>query len=162
MSTTACHEAASSASNFRVRNPGDVPAVSPILLYDGTCGFCAESVQFVLERDPGGTLQFAALDSATGRDILARHPEVRGFDSVLFVEPASGTSPERVFAYSSAALQVANYLGGSWRWVELSRFVPRPLRDAVYRLIARHRHRLTAKDPVCVIPSAGDRARFLD
>src|SRR5689334_14181764 len=91
---------------------------SPILLYDGTCGFCAESVQFVLERDPAGTLRFAALDSATGRDILERHPEVRGFDSVLYVEPADGTNPERVFAHSNAALRVAAYLGDSWRWVQ--------------------------------------------
>jgi predicted DCC family thiol-disulfide oxidoreductase YuxK len=139
-----------------------VPAASPILLYDGTCGFCAESVQFVLERDPDGTLQFAALDSATGRDILARHPEVRGFDSVLFVEPADGRNPERIFAHSSAALRVADYLGSSWRWVHLARFVPSPIRDAIYRLIARHRHRLSRNGPVCVIPSAQERARFLE
>ena len=135
---------------------------SPILLYDGTCGFCAESVQFILARDPEGPLRFAALDSATGRDILERHPEVHGFDSVLFVEPADGTNPERVFAHSSAALRVATYLGGSWQWFQLARFVPSPVRDAIYRLIARHRHRLSAKGPLCVIPSARDRARFID
>ena len=138
------------------------PIASPILLFDGTCGFCAESVQFVLARDRKGTLRFAALDSATGRAILDRHPEVRGFDSVLFVEPADGTSPERVFAHSAAALRVATYLGGSWRWLQLARFVPSPIRDAVYRLIARHRHRLSANGPVCVIPAARDRARFME
>ena len=135
---------------------------SPILLYDGTCGFCAESVQFVLARDRRGTLRFAALDSATGRDVLERHPEVRGFDSVLFVEPADAANPERLFAHSSAALRLANYLGGSWRLLQVARLVPSPIRDAVYRLIARHRHRLSANGPVCVVPTARDRARFLD
>ena len=138
------------------------PLTSPILLYDGTCGFCAESVQFVLARDRKGTLRFAALDSATGRAILERHPEVRGFGSVLFVEPDYGATPERVFAHSTAALRVAAYLGGSWRLLQLARLVPSPIRDAVYRLIARHRHRLSANGPVCVIPSAQDRARFLE
>jgi predicted DCC family thiol-disulfide oxidoreductase YuxK len=138
------------------------PIASPILLYDGTCGFCAESVQFILARDRKGTLRFAALDSGTGRAILERHPDVRGFDSVLFVEPADGANPERVLAHSTAALRVATYLGGSWRLLQLARFVPSPIRDAVYRLIARHRHRLSANGPVCVIPSARDRARFLD
>ena len=138
------------------------PTSAPILLYDGTCGFCAESVQFVLARDPGGSLRFAALDSTTGRDILARHPEVRGFDSVLFVDPANDTSPERVFAHSNAALRVATYLGGSWRWLQVARFVPSFIRDAVYRLVARHRHRLSAKGPLCVIPTERDRGRFLD
>ena len=135
---------------------------SPILLYDGTCGFCAESVQFVLARDRKGTLRFAALDSATGRDVLERHPEVRGFDSVLLVEPADATKPERLFAHSSAALRLAAYLGGSWRLLQVARLVPSPIRDAVYRLIDRHRHRLSANGPVCVVPTARDRARFLD
>lgn len=139
-----------------------MPITTPLLLYDGTCGFCAGSVQFVLARDPEGVLRFAALDSATGRDVLGRHPEVRGFDSVLFVEPANGTNQERIFAHSSAALRVAAYLGGSWRWLQLAGFVPSPIRDWVYRLIARHRHRLSAKGPVCVIPSARERARFMD
>ena len=138
------------------------PVTSPILLYDGACGFCAESVQFVLARDPGGPLRFAALDSATGRDILERHPDVRGFDSVLFVEPADDTNPERVFAHSNAALRVAAYLGGPWRLLQMARLVPSPVRDGVYRLIARHRHRLSAHGPLCVIPTARDRARFLD
>ena len=138
------------------------PLTSPILLYDGTCGFCAESVQFVLARDPEGALRFAALDSATGRAILQRHPEVRAFDSVLFVEPADAANPERVHAHSSAALRVASYLGGPWRLMQLARVVPTPIRDAVYRLIARHRHRLSANGPQCVIPSAQDRQRFLD
>lgn len=135
---------------------------SPILLYDGACGFCAGSIQFLLARDRRGTLLFAALDSVTGRDILERHPDLRGFDSVLFVEPAGDTNPERVFAHSDAALRAAAYLGGPWRVLQLARIVPAPVRDAVYRLIARHRHRLSANGAVCVIPAARDRGRFLD
>ena len=139
-----------------------VPVDTPLLLYDGTCGFCAESVQFVLARDRKGTMRFAALDSDTGRAVIERHPEVRGFDSVLFVQPASGTEPERVFAHSTAALRVAKYLGGAWQLLSLTRIVPTQIRDAVYRLIARHRHRLTAGAPQCLIPSAQDQARFLE
>jgi len=165
----ACHEAASSASSFPVSIRADVDdsststrLTSPILLYDGTCGFCAESVQFVLARDPGGGLRFAALDSTTGRGIIERHPEVRGFDSVLFVEPAAGAEPERIFAHSDAALRVAAYLGGPWGMLRLTRIVPSSLRNAIYRLIARHRHRLTSGAPRCVIPAERDRARFVD
>lgn len=135
---------------------------TPLLLYDGTCGFCAESVEFVLTRDRRKTMRFAALDSAAGRAVLERHPEVLAFDSVLFVEPANGEQPERVFAHSDAALRVLSYLGGPWRLLGLARIVPRPVRDATYRLIARHRHRLSGIRPRCVIPSDGDRGRFLE
>lgn len=139
-----------------------LPAGAPVLLYDGTCGFCAESVQFVLRRDRKGELFFASLDSTFGRALLARHPEVRGFDSVLFVERAGAHSVERVYAHSAAAMQVASYLGGRWRLLHLTRIVPGFLRDAVYRLVARHRHRLSGSRPQCVIPSAEERVRFLD
>ena len=141
---------------------GEARVTSPILLYDGTCGFCAASVQFILARDRKGTMRFAAIDSAAGRDVLQRHPGVRAFDSVLFVEPANGDQPQRVFGHSDAALRVASYLGGLWRLLGLARIVPRPVRDAAYRLIASHRHRLTAGGQKCVIPSAQDRGRFLE
>jgi predicted DCC family thiol-disulfide oxidoreductase YuxK len=135
----------------------DESMAGPVLLYDGTCGFCAESVQFVLRHDRRGLLRFAALDSAYGRRVLGRHPELRGFDSVLFVDPAQ----DKVAAHSSAALRVAAYLGGRWGLLRVARVIPSPIRDAVYRLVARHRHRLSAHGPQCLVPSAQDRARFL-
>jgi predicted DCC family thiol-disulfide oxidoreductase YuxK len=135
---------------------------APVLLYDGSCGFCADSVQFVLNRDRKGVMRFAALDSAFGRAAIARHPEIRGVDSVLYVEPARDGTPERMYAHSNAVMQVASYLGGAWRLLHLSRIVPAFIRDSVYRLVARHRHRLSGTRPQCVIPSVHDRARFLD
>jgi predicted DCC family thiol-disulfide oxidoreductase YuxK len=137
-------------------------APAPVLLYDGTCGFCARSVQFVLERDRKRTLRFAALDSAFGRAVIDRHPELRGIDSVLYVEPSDPNGDERVFAYSAAATRVASYLGGGWRLFQLIGIVPAAIRDAVYRLIARHRHMLSGNRPRCLIPSPQDRARFLE
>ena len=49
---------------------------APLLLYDGTCGFCAASVQWVLRHDRRGTLLFAPLQGETARPILERHPEL--------------------------------------------------------------------------------------
>lgn len=134
---------------------------APVLLYDGTCGFCAESIQLVLRHDRLGALHFAALDSAYGRAVMTRHPEIRDSDSVLFVAPASDGAPEQVFTHSSAALRIAEYLGGWWRLFTVTRVIPGPVRDAAYRLVARHRHRLSAAGAHCPIPSERDRARFL-
>lgn len=138
------------------------PFSGPVLLYDGTCGFCAGSVQFVLKHDRRRTLRFAALDSAYGREILERHPEIAGIDSVLWVEPPDAPdSSEVVFVRSLAALEVARYLGGVWRAAALARVIPGPLRDAVYRVVARHRHRLSRGGPACFVPASEERARFL-
>ena len=134
--------------------------MGPVLLYDGTCGFCAASVRLVLDHDTDGDLRFATLDSAFGRAVRARHPELEDVDAVVWVE--RGVGGERVLTRSTASLRVARYLGGWWRLAAIAWIVPRFVRDAVYRLIAKHRHRLTRGGPACLVPSAAERARFLD
>lgn len=134
----------------------------PVLLYDGTCGFCARSVQFVLRRErPNGTLRFARLEGPLGTALRSRHPELARIDSVLWYEPGTAASPERLLWRSRGALRVAHYLGGVWSLLaSLGALVPRPLRDAVYDWIARHRHDLAAD--ACLVPTPEQRRRFLD
>jgi predicted DCC family thiol-disulfide oxidoreductase YuxK len=138
---------------------------SALLLYDGSCGFCARSVQFVLRHESRRrTLRFAALDSAIGLEVRARHPAIEGVDSVVWVEPsdASGGS-ERVLVRSAAVLRVLRYLGGVWRGLAgLATIVPRSFADWVYDFIARHRHQLTRGGPACLIPTPDQRSRFID
>lgn len=136
--------------------------MGPVLLYDGTCGFCAESVQLVLRHDRRRTLRFASLQGAFGADVRARHPALAGADSVAWLEPASPGRAERVLLRSDAALRVAGYLGGWFHLARLAAILPRPLRDAGYDLVARHRHRLSGDGPSCLLPAPDARARFLD
>ena len=140
---------------------GGTTVNGPVLLYDGTCGFCADSVQLVLRHDRRGTLRFAALDSTFGRAVRARHPELAHVDSVVWYQLATRDAGERLFTRSSAALRVARYLGGRWRFATLARLIPPIIRDALYNLVARHRHQLTHGGPQCLVPTPEQRARFL-
>jgi predicted DCC family thiol-disulfide oxidoreductase YuxK len=67
-----------------------------------------------------------------------------------------------VLVRSDAALRVARYLGGWFRLMQPLELVPRVVRDAVYDLIARHRHHLSGSAPSCLVPSREERDRFLD
>jgi predicted DCC family thiol-disulfide oxidoreductase YuxK len=133
----------------------------PVLLYDGVCGFCNRTVHFVLAHDPVGTMRFAPLDGEFARDILQRHPELQGADSVVLVHPATGGMPERVSTRSDAMLKVANYLGGPWRVAAALRILPRGLRDWGYDLFARWRYRLFGRFDSCPIPAPDVRDRFV-
>jgi predicted DCC family thiol-disulfide oxidoreductase YuxK len=135
-----------------------------LLLYDGTCGFCAESVQFVLRHEGAQhTLRFAALQSTTGVDVRRRHPELEGVDSVVWYEPATASGQERILVRSTAVFATLHYLGGIWSVLAtIGRIVPRFIRDRVYDFVARHRHKIIRGAPVCVLPSPEQRARFLD
>jgi predicted DCC family thiol-disulfide oxidoreductase YuxK len=134
----------------------------PILLYDGACGFCARSVQFVLRHEPrSGTLRFARLAGSLGDSLRARHPELATIDSLIWYEPGTARTPESLALQSRGALRVARYLGGIWGLLgSLGMAVPRRWADAVYAGIARHRHDLAAD--VCIVPTPEQRARFLD
>lgn len=141
-------------------------AGAPVLLYDGACGFCSGTVQFVLRHDHRDKLRFAALQGDYGSSLRSRHPELDTVDSVVWVEPgeptAEGTASERILLRSDAVLAVGRYLGGWWSALaRLGGGVPRAWRDALYRLVARHRHRLPGGQ-ACLIPTDETRARFLE
>lgn len=135
---------------------------NPVLLYDGTCGFCAESVQLVLRHDRRRTLRFAALQGEFGAEVRARHPGLDGIDSMVWVDPPSDGREGRVLVRSDAAIRVAAYLGGWFTLVQAGRLLPRRVRDGLYDMIARHRHRLLGGGPSCLVPAPEMRERFLD
>lgn len=136
-------------------------ATAPLLVYDGDCGFCTRSVQFVLARDSRrGTLRFAARAGEAGRAVRRRHPQLETVESLLWVETVDGR--EVVSIYSDAVLATATYLGGVYAVLGgLGRLVPRFLRDPVYRLVARVRKRLTRGAATCHLPAPQELARML-
>ena len=133
---------------------------APVLLYDGVCGFCNKSVQMILDHDRRGGMRFAALQGVYGQSVIERHPELRGVDSVVYVEPEPGG--ERVHVRSDAALRVAAYLGGFWKLFLAARVLPRPLRDYFYDLFARNRYKFFGKYDSCMLPPPEVRERFLE
>ena len=128
----------------------------PIVLFDGVCNLCNGSVQFLLKRDPEGRFRFAALQSDAGRRLMAEHGlAVDGLSSVVLIEGG------RAWQESSAALRIARHLPGAWKLLRVFAAVPRPLRDAVYRWIARNRYRWFGKTETCWLPTPELKARFL-
>jgi len=124
------------------------------------CGFCNKAVQTILKNDRRGEMRFAALQSEYGRAVLGRHPELRGVDSVVFVERGPGR--ERVHVRSDASLRVAEYLGGAWKLFLAARVIPAPVRDFFYNLFARYRYRFFGKYDACLLPPPEVRERFID
>jgi predicted DCC family thiol-disulfide oxidoreductase YuxK len=132
-----------------------------LLLYDGACGLCAASVQFILRHERRQTLQFAPLQGDAAAQLRARHPELAGVDSMVWVDGFGDPRAEHVEVRADAVMRAASYLGGPWALAAIGRFVPAKLRNALYDLVARHRHQLFAPPEQCYLPSPDTRARFL-
>lgn len=135
--------------------------MAPVLLYDGACGFCAESVQLVLRHERRGRVRFAPLQGVFAASVRSRHPELQSVDSMLWVEPAE-SGADRVFVRSAAVLRLASYLGGVWRVLLLGYLLPTAVRDGLYDFIARHRHQVAGTRNTCVVVPPNLRDRFLD
>jgi predicted DCC family thiol-disulfide oxidoreductase YuxK len=133
---------------------------SPVLLYDGLCGFCNATVQFVLPRDRTARLRFAPLQGEFAREVFARHPELAGVDSLILVE-TDDAGHERVSVRSESVLRLAPYLGGLWPAAFVLRIVPRAVRDWAYDRFASVRYRLFGRYDSCPLPTPEQRGRFL-
>ena len=133
-----------------------------MLLYDGLCGFCDGTVQFVLARDRRRRLRFAALQGEYARALMERHPVLATVDSLILVERDDPSGAERVYLRSEGVLRVARHLGGLWRLAALAKVLPRSLRDLAYDGFARNRYRVFGRRLACSIPTPEQRALFLD
>jgi len=137
----------------------DAAAGGPVLLYDGLCGFCNASVQFILRHERRHTLRFAALQGSFAREVKRRHPSLDDVDSLVWLEESGPR--ERVAIRSRAALAVAGYLGGFWRVLLIFTIIPAPVGDFFYDVFARHRYRWFGTHASCPLPPTDVRSRFL-
>ena len=126
----------------------------PTIFFDGVCTLCDFAVTFVIDHDPARRFRFAALQSVAGQQLLADHPDVAGQDTIMLLEAG------QVYTRSEAALRVARHLRG-WHWAWALRVVPRVLRDAVYKFVARNRYSWFGKRDACRIPTPELQSLFL-
>ena len=131
--------------------------MASLVLFDGVCNLCNGFVQFVVARDPGGRFQFGALQSASARRVLELHDTPAPLpDAIVLVDDG------QLFTRSTAALRIARRLTFPWPLAYAFIAVPRPLRDGIYDLVARHRYRWFGKRDHCMVPTPALRSRFID
>ena len=126
-----------------------------ILLYDGKCGLCNGTVQWVLKHDRDGTMLFAPLTSAVGREALAQLPSLAEIDSVILVHK------EGAWIKSTAILEMMRYVGGIWGFAAAAYVIPRPIRDWLYDFIAKRRYGWFGQYDSCPLPTPEEASRFL-
>lgn len=128
----------------------------PVLLFDGVCNLCNTSVQWVLIHDRKGIFRFAALQSDTGQALLRTWDlPTEDFDSVVLVDG------DRLLLHSDVPLEIVRRIGGWWQLLYVFKVIPRPIRDVIYRWIARNRYRWFGKRESCMLPRPEWKGRFV-
>jgi predicted DCC family thiol-disulfide oxidoreductase YuxK len=126
----------------------------PLFVFDGTCVLCSGGASWIMRHDRHGRIALTAAQGELGR-ALYRHHAMEMDETYLFL--AGG----RAYGMSEGYFRVAHELGGFWRAVALLRIVPRPIRDAAYRMLARNRYRWFGQVGTCALLTAEQRRRLL-
>jgi predicted DCC family thiol-disulfide oxidoreductase YuxK len=127
-----------------------------VILYDGVCIFCSRWIRFVATRDVARRFRFTPIQSGYGTRLAQAfgiNPEDPDTNAVVHGGVA--------YFKSDAALTVLGALPG-WGWTRALFWVPKPLRDVVYDLVARNRYRIFGKYQECFVPDADMRTRVLE
>ena len=125
-----------------------------VVFFDGVCGLCNVSVDFILARDTHQRFRFAPLQGETARQALPSADRER-LDTLVLLT-ASGT-----YRRSAAVVRILWRLPGVWPilgallWV-----IPGPLRDLGYRIVSANRLRWFGKKETCRLPTPEERERF--
>lgn len=128
-----------------------------VIIFDGVCHLCNASVDFVMKRDKKRVFRYTANQMEAGRKILADH----------------GVDPDQIhtvylfdkgilYDKSTAALRIAKKLGFPYSLAFAFMIVPGFIRNFVYDLIAKNRYKWFGKKETCRLPTAEERALFLD
>lgn len=126
-----------------------------IVFFDGVCNLCNAAVDRIYRHNRQRDLYYASLQSEFAKRNLPA-AGVHKLDTIVFY------SEGKLYYRSSAALQIARHLNGIYRLLVILYIVPRFIRDAVYRLIAKNRYRLFGKKDSCRIPAPGEKKYFIE
>lgn len=127
----------------------------PILFYDGDCGFCASTVQFIMDHETNEKFLFAPLQGELAAQVL---PGVLVNDLNTVVVKYN----DIIYTRTNAVIFIAKYLKKPYRYIRLLQIVPSRIRDVGYNIIARNRDFLSQSRKMCKIPSNQERKRFIN
>ncbi|MCX6157572.1 MAG: DCC1-like thiol-disulfide oxidoreductase family protein [Ignavibacteriota bacterium] len=128
-----------------------------VILFDGVCNFCNSSVNFIIDKDKRDVFRFASLQSDFGQECLKDfNLPADSFSTLILV------SNGKYFTRSSAALRIAKDLSFPYSLSFAFIVIPPFIRNLFYDIIARNRYRWFGKKEVCRIPSAEERAKFIE
>jgi len=134
-------------------------ATNNIVFFDGVCGLCNRSVDFLIERDVHKKLRYSSLQGELAQtffkaDSIKRPAE--NLDSIVFYRDGY------TYTHSSAVMEILKALGGSYKALgQILGWIPQGVRDGCYQVIARHRYKIFGHRDQCRRPSTEEQGLFI-
>jgi predicted DCC family thiol-disulfide oxidoreductase YuxK len=133
-----------------------------LLLFDGLCGLCARSVEFVVAHDRHRVFDVASLESPMGQAVTDRAGAVPGDRSTFYAVADYRGATSRPLTKARAALFVLDALGWPWKIAGLVRVLPISALDRVYDVVAKNRYRVFGRTDRCLTPRLANPTPIVD
>ena len=125
-----------------------------IVFYDGDCGFCNRTVQFILKFERQSELFFAPLQSEFAIDFFKRNNSPEPDLSTFYFY-----SDYLLLSKSTAVLAILPFLKVPFLIFNIARIIPICQRDKIYDFIAKRRKKLSSE--FCILLTENQKTRFL-
>lgn len=127
-----------------------------IVIFDGVCNLCNGIVRFIAARDMNKHFLFAWNQSDAAKQLISDYSlDTTQVNAIILIHNNT------VFSKSDAVLLILKMLGNGWQIFYLFRWIPKFIRDGVYRFIANNRYSWFGRSNECKIPDEKLRERFL-
>jgi predicted DCC family thiol-disulfide oxidoreductase YuxK len=128
----------------------------PIIFFDGYCILCSSAVIFIIKRDYRQRFVFSTLQSLFAKKTLDEKGHNPAYpESLILYEKG------QIFMFSTAVLKIVQHLRFPWNLLFIFMFIPRPIRDRIYRWFADKRYRWFGRKDSCFIPTSDITDRFI-
>ena len=127
----------------------------PVVIIDGTCGFCNRTVRFILDHEKNTELLFISSQSDYLKSLQQQFAIPNNPDSVILIDQGV------LYSDSTAALRICSWLSPPLSLLRLFRVVPRWIRDWVYTKVAANRHSIFRQSDACALQVNFPRDRFI-
>lgn len=125
-----------------------------IIIFDGECSFCSNSVQFIIRHDKRCLFKFAPSQSEIAQQIRAAYHLDNITGTMILIK-------DRIaYTHSDAVLRTASELGFPWKVAKIFLLIPKSLRNPMYKLVSKNRQRFGSKKQTCLIPTDDIKKRF--
>nr|NQU94161.1 thiol-disulfide oxidoreductase DCC family protein [Bacteroidota bacterium] len=132
------------------------PGHENIIIFDGICNLCNGSVKFIIKRDQRAKFRFVAFQSTKGQELLIENGlPTDNIDTMIFIKNGI------CLLKSTAGLEILKDLGWPWKLLYIFIFIPKPVRDLFYDLIAKSRYKIFGKRGSCMVPTKEYKNRFI-
>ncbi|MEC4005115.1 DCC1-like thiol-disulfide oxidoreductase family protein [Flavobacterium sp. SUN052] len=135
----------------------ELPLDKKIILFDGVCNLCENSVQFIIKHDKKDIFRYVSIQSEIGKEIINYLAiDLSKVDSIILYIPSKA-----YYIKANAVLNIAKELGGFISFISFFNFLPNSIKNYIYDWVAKNRYKWFGEKESCMLPSVELSSKFL-